>query len=164
MGENDTPTTPEVDVEEVKAKVRAELEAELAEREAKLADLRAEVRAELEAEMTEELERRGKLREFAEEVCGGEHGISAKPEDVVTALIDLSEEAAEPIKALLRAKVVEFGERGTSREGQTGKKELPKRIVKEVKAGALTVADLENPILGLGDLNEYDLSELQVEE
>ena len=120
-----------------------------------MAELRAELREELEAEMAEKFERRRGLVEFAEELCGGDAGLSASPEDVVAALEELTDEQAERVKALLGAKVVDFSERGSARDGKGSKKELPTEWRQAIESGAFTMKDLEGFDHGLGDLSEY---------
>ncbi len=153
----------EQELAELQEQIRKEVLAELEQENSRLAGLREEVRTEVEAEMAEKFQRREGLVRFAEEICGGDGvALSAKPSDVVEFLETLGEDEAEKAMALLKAKVVDFGERGSSREGKPkGKKELPGAVITGLKNGTLTLADLENPILDLGELEQYDLSEWQ---
>jgi len=148
---------------ELKRQAREEVEAELAEQQRQLAELRKRVREEVETELREKLERRQGYVEFAEQICGdGEAGLSARRDDVVAFLEALPEELVEQAKALLGAKVVDFSERGSARDGEN-RKALPDEIVAALESGQISVADLSNPILGLGELSEYDLSKWKKE-
>lgn len=158
---------------ELREKLREEILAELAEKQKTEVELREQVRAEvvvefkeqIEAEMAERYERRQKLVEFAEKLCGGEAGLSAKPEDVVAVLEALPEDQVETVQALLEGKVVDFGERGSSRDGEGEKKELPQEFTAHlsewVEAG-FEVADFFEDLDM--DPDEYDLSEFEKEE
>ncbi len=56
--------------------------------------------------------------------------------------------------------MVEFKEMGSNHQPK-GTHPLPVEVVAKLKSGELKVADLESPILGLGDLDQYDLSAWQ---
>ena len=146
---------------ELRERIREEERQKLEAREAELAEMRATMRAELEAELREQFARRQELATFAAEITSGEQGLSAKPEEVVAALEGLEPERQELVKGLLRAKVVEFGEAGSGREGTAGKVELPAEYAGRLDSGELSLADLSNPILGLGELGQYDLAKWQ---
>jgi len=110
---------------EMEAQLREELETE-AQREAELRkQVRAELRPQIEAELRARMERRQGLVEFAEQVCGGEAGLSASPEDVVKALENLDDEQLVEVKGLLESKVVDFSEHGSQREGAAGTAAVP---------------------------------------
>lgn len=47
----------------------------------------------------------------------------------------------------------------TMLSAQFDKKELPAEYAAQLASGKLTLADLSNPLLDLGDLNQYDLSQ-----
>lgn len=113
--------------EALKAEVRAEVLAEMQEREKTLSEMREQVRAEVAADLQAEMQARAALVEFAQGLCGGDHGLSAPVEDVVKALEGLPEEQAEAVKAILQSKVVDFTERGSSRDGK-GSKALPEEF------------------------------------
>ncbi len=153
-----------VDVEALREQVRGEVLTELQERERTLAELREQVRGEVEAELRERFERRQGLIAFAEEVCNGEVGLSVPVAEVVAFLEELAPDQAAQAQALLKARVVEFGERGSAAPGaaETGEKQaLPEEYAAGLRSGELTVADLRNPILELGDLGQYDLTEFE---
>jgi len=146
---------------ELKDKLRKELEAEMAEKNKNVVALRAEVRKEVEAELAEKAKARTALAEFAAKICGGEHALAAKPDEVVAFLEGIPEAAREQAKKLLESKVVDLGEKGSSRDGKGGKKALPEEYAQGLDAGTLKLADLANPILELGELGQYDLSKWQ---
>lgn len=152
--------------ERIEAKVRAEMEVKLTEKAATVAELTESITAKVEAEMTAKFARRQGLVEFAEGICNGDAGLSAKPDDVVEALEGLDDEAAERVKALLQAKVADFSEIGTEREGKGERKELPAEYASLVKDRPDNVslaevwAGLEDD---LGDMGGYDLSEFEKE-
>ena len=127
---------------ELREQIRQELLAEMEQQEKTLAELREQVRTEVEAELQERFERRRELIEFAEELCSGEAGLSAKPDDVVAFLETLEGDQLDQAKALLKAKVVDFSERGSTGQGQDNKKKLPEAARTDVLSGELTVADL----------------------
>ena len=85
--------------------------------------------------------------------------------DEITAL--LSEPTAEKVEAALKtiqAKgLVEFGERGHN-QALSGQHELPAEYAAKLDSGALTLTDLANPALDLGDLAQYNLSKWQKKE
>ena len=158
----------EVNLDELRAQVREELLAEFKAEKEQVAELRAQVRTELEAELREEFERRQAFVEFAESVTTGEHALSAKPEQIVELMEALPDtETVDTFKALLKAKVVDFSENGSAGEGDLGegdgdgKKKLPEPIAEQLRSKELELADLSSPVLNLGDLSQYDLSEFK---
>lgn len=159
----------------LREKIREELLAEMAEEKKTEAEMREEIRADVvvefkeqfEAELAEKYERRAKLIEFAEELCDGDDsGLSAKPEDVVAALEALPEDQVESVQALLKSKMVDFTERGSSGKGKGDKKKLPAEIavhLHEWMAAKFELAEFfeDNE---MGDPDEYDLSEFEKKE
>lgn len=148
-----------VDREKLKEEVRQELQAELAQQQKTRVELREEVRTEVEAELREIFIRRQGLLEFANEICGGEFGLSTPPDEVVELLEAIPADQLEAAKKLLKAKVVEFGERGSAGAGQSRGAKLPDYAVADVKAGRLTVAGLFKAKAVAGKPDDYDLSE-----
>lgn len=155
----------EEELAELRERIRQEELQKLQDKETELAEERKRIRGELETELREQFERRQKLVEFADEICGGDAGLSAKPEDVVAALEAVPAAIQEAMQALLRAKVVDFSERGSGRDGTAGKKALPAEM-----RGALTDWLAAKQGLDeffavnreeLGDMEQYDLSEWQ---
>lgn len=149
----------------LKAELRQELEAELAQQQKTRAELREEVRQDVEAELREKFTRRQGLIEFANEICGGEFGLSTPPDDLVELLENIPVDQLEKMKAILKAKVVEFGERGSSQDGKPkGGAKLPEYAIRDVKAGDFTVAYLFEKNVLAGKPGDYDLSEFSEEQ
>lgn len=149
----------------LKEEVRQELQAELAQQQQTRAELREEVRKDVEAELREVFNRRQGIVEFANEICGGEFGLSTPPDEVVEFLEAVPAGWLEKAKAILKAKVVEFGERGSSQDGQpNGGDKLPEYAIKDVKAGDFTVAELFKHNVLAGAPGDYDLSEFTDEQ
>jgi hypothetical protein len=154
-------TMTKEELAELREQIRQEELARLQDREAELAEERRRIRGELEVELRAQFERRQELTQFAEEITSGERGLSATAAEVVAALEDLDGEQLAGVQALLRSKVVEFGERGSGREGTAGRLELPAEYAARLASGDWTLADLANPVLELGELGRYDLSRWQ---
>jgi len=162
----------EEELKRLREEIKAEMEAELVEHEKTLAELREQVRTEVEAELAEEAKRRAELAGFAAEVCGekdgAEAGLSAKPDEVVEFLAALPEKQVEAAKAMLKSKVVEFGERGSSRDGRGGKKELEEPYASQLRDWIAAEYDLAEWFKlnadVIGQAEEYDLSEFESKE
>lgn len=153
---------------ELREKIRKEeaekVAAELAQKQQQETELREQIRKEerekAEVELREQYERRRGFTEFADEICNGEAALSAKPEQVIELLEALpNQEAIDKAKALLKAKVVSFTERGSSRNGKVGLKELPEAARKDVIDGTFTLKELFDSHVLPGQPAEYDLSE-----
>ena len=152
----------EKELAELREKIRKEYEAELAAQQTQMVEMREKVKAEVEAEMKPRYERRTTLVEFAAQVTSGEHGLGTKPEEIVAFLEALpGDQEIQAAMAILKAKVVDFGEHGSSRDGQGGKKALPKEYADALDAGEMKLLDLRDPVLNLGELSEYDLTKWQ---
>jgi len=152
----------EKELAELREKIRKEYEAELAAQQTQMVEMREKVKAEVEAEMKARYERRTTLVEFAAQVTSGEHGLGTKPEEIVAFLEALpGDQEIQAAMAILKAKVVDFGEHGSSRDGQGGKKALPKEYADALDAGEMKLLDLRDPVLNLGELSEYDLTKWQ---
>lgn len=158
-----------VDVEALREKLRGEILSELQERETKLTELREQVRGELQIELQEKFDKRQALIKFAEGVCGGDAGLSAKPEEVVALLAALPDaDAVTRMQAMLQAKVVDFQEHGS---GGAGQGELEKLSAPMAAALHGWLAS-EQPLaeffeINAGELGEqalYDLSAYEKEE
>jgi len=153
----------------LKEQLRQEILTEMADEQQTLAELREQVRVEVEAEMAEKMAKRTKLREFAEEVTGSDFGLAAKPEEIVELLeVIEDEEHLQKIQAMLKAKVVDFSERGSSREGQGGKQKLPAVYVELARTWQEQGHDLteffEVNKDELGSMDQYDLNEFEKKE
>ncbi len=158
-------TMTEEELAELRERIRQEELQKLQDKETELAEERKRIRGELETELREQFERRQRLVEFADEICGGDAGLSAKPEDVVAALEAVPAGIQEAMQALLRAKVVDFSERGSGRDGTAGKKALPAEMRGALTAWLAAKQGLDEFFAvnreELGDMEQYDLSEWQ---
>jgi len=88
-------------------------------------------------------------------------GLPVDKTELADFLLSLSPEQAEKATALLGKiqanGLVDFAERGHSRE-VSGTHELPAEYAAKLDNGELSLADLSNPVLALGDLSQYNLS------
>lgn len=154
---------------ELREQVRKEIEADMAEREQTLTELREQVRKNVEAELEARMAERQTLIEFAAEVCGEEGAaLSVKPDELVEALEAIPAAEREPVMALLKAKVVEFGERGSGREGLGGKKALEEPYASQLREWLASGCDLNEwfklNMDIVGDIGDYELSEFKKQE
>jgi hypothetical protein len=105
------------------------------------------------------------IAEFSKGITGGTdevpRGLPVTQEEVERFLAMLSDEALDEGKRIFgkiaAEGLVEFTEDGHSRDVD-GKKELPEEIVEKLESGELSLADLKEPVLALGDLSAYDLT------
>ena len=150
--------------EELKQQLRQEILAELEEEQQTRTELREQVRTEVEAELREEMERRGKLAEFAAEICGGEAGLSTDPAELVALMAGMDEGALAKLQDVLQAKVVDFSEAGSSREGRGDAKALPAELREQLQIWVDAGQHIEeffslNADAVDAQMDEYDLSE-----
>jgi len=107
------------------------------------------------------------LSELSTKWVGGtkdnQRGLPFKSEELVefmTSLTDEQQKKAEGIfEKILTTGLVDFqqhGHNGSNDKG--GKKQLPAEYSLNLDSGAMKLGDLSNPTLGLGDLEQYDLS------
>jgi hypothetical protein len=149
--------------QEMRERIRAELLAEMADEAATQAELREQIRDELRAEMAEEAKRRAELRAFADEICGGEAGLSTPPEELVELMAAMPQEQVPALQQVLRAKVVNFSEPGSSQDGQAEEQAaLPEPVAKLaatwVDGGGALSEFFEINADVLGAMEDYDLS------
>lgn len=149
----------------LREELREEILAEMAKEEQTVAELREQIREELEVELTEQFERQQELIKFAEEICSGEAALSSSVDEVVELLKALPEEQLKPAQDLLKAKVVDLGERGSSRDG--GGEKLPAEFAQELRkwlAAKQSVAEFfELNAAELGEMEQYNLTEFKEE-
>ena len=150
--------------EELREQVRQEILTEMATEQRTRTELRAEVRTEVEAEQREEMARRQTLTQFAEEICGGDAGLSADPAELVELMAGMDETQLASVQAVLRAKVVDFSERGSSRKGRGDSKALPAELREQLQiwvGAGQSIAEFfsVNADVVEGKMVEYDLSE-----
>lgn len=104
---------------QLKEQLRQEIEAEMAEKQKTEAELREEIKKEVEVELRERVKREAELKERVDKLTNGDGAaLSAKAEDVMAWLVELTEPQQEAALKLLESKVVDFGERGSGREGE----------------------------------------------
>jgi phage I-like protein len=151
--------------EQIRQEILTELEAEQQTR----AELREQVRAEVEAELREAMDRRQELAEFAAEICGGEAGLSTDPDELVELMAGMDDEALATFQGVLKAKVVDFSETGSSRDGNAGKQALSAELAEQVRAWVADGQPLAewfelNADVVDGEMAEFDLSEFEADE
>jgi len=159
----------EAELQELREKIRGELEAELAEKEQTLAELREQVRKDVEAELEERFAERQKLVEFAEEVCGRKGlALSVKPEEMVEALEAIPAGAErDKMMEILKAPIVDLGEWGSGREGAGGKKKLEEPYAGQLREWLVAGFELEEWFREnadiVGERGDYELSAFEKE-
>ena len=129
--------------------------------------IRAQVKNES-ALQIKKIRRETYLSEFASKVTAGNadtpYGIPIKSDELKDWLMSLTPDQAEFAKNMLdgfwKSGRVEFSELGHGKDAG-GTKKLDEATANSLRDGSLTTADLNNPILGLGDLAQYDLSEFK---
>jgi hypothetical protein len=123
-------------------------------------------RAEQEAlRMMAKVRREKNISEFAARVTGGTEdnpvGMPVQQAKLEKLLLGLSaaqqQEAQEILETIWQSGLTSFVEFGHGKNVK-GKTPLPDVIQESLKNGKLTLADLNSPILNLGDLSSYDLS------
>jgi len=165
--DKESETMDEKELAELREKIRQEIEAEMAEKAQTLTELREQVKKEVEVELTERLAERQKLVEFAEKVCGNDgNALSAKPDELVEALEAVpAGPERERVMAILESKVVEFGERGSGREGAGGKKKLEEPYAGQLQEWLAAKCDLGEWFKlnadVVGKQEDYELSEFE---
>lgn len=141
-----------------------EFKADLAQQ---LNDWRDQAQAEFRAEMERQkhaFQIAELARGLAEGVDGAERGLPVKADELADHLLKIDAEEAgfwiDLMQKIQRGGVVEFGEDGHGKDA--GKKvELPAEYAEKLDAGVIKIAELSNPLLGLGDLAQYDLAKWQ---
>ncbi len=109
--------------------------------------------------------RKHDVAEFATRMTGGTaetpRGLPAKADELSKHLLALPKEEAQwwmdLCKAVVEGGVVEFAELGNNKP-TPGTKPLPEEVKAALDRKDFTIADLSDPILGLGNLSEYDLT------
>ena len=156
----------EEELKKIREEERAKLQTELSEQRQREAELREEIRTEERAKIEAEMAERAKLREFADEICGGDAGLSTDPAELVELMAGMDETQLALFQAVLQAKVVDFSEAGSSRDGSAGLKTLPEEMAVQlsawVKEGQTVDEWFElNSDVVDGAQAEYDLSEFE---
>ena len=95
------------------------------------------------------------------------NGIGVKPEDLSELLSGMDDDqlelAMKVIQTIKANGVVNFEEQGNDDKVE-GKIELPKETQTALDAGTLKIKDLSLPSMGLGDMDQYNLSKWQKKE
>ena len=162
-------TMTEAELQELREQIRKEIEAEMAEEQKTRVELTEQVRKEVEAELEERFAERQKLVEFAAEVCGREGlALSVKPDEMVEALEGIPAGAErERVMEILKAPIIDLGERGSGREGAGGKKKLEEPYAGQLRDWLAAECELEEwfklneDLVGAAD--EYELSAFEKE-
>ena len=131
-------------------------------------DTRADEKIKVELAMAE---KKSAITSFVKDMTEGTdkdpNGIGVKPEDLSELLSgmdgDQLELAMKVIKTIKANGVVNFEEQGNDDKVE-GKIELPKETQTALDAGTLKIKDLSLPSMGLGDMDQYNLSKWQKKE
>lgn len=131
---------------------------------AQLVAIRKQAELEYKAELSR-LQHESNMTELAGKLTGGTSecpkGYRVSAEDLRAHLLKLDPEEAKFWGDLMGRTAsegfVEFAELGHGKQ-MKGTAELPPEVVAKLESGDFKVADLANPILGLGDLSQYNLS------
>ncbi|RMD64633.1 hypothetical protein D6833_04175 [Candidatus Parcubacteria bacterium] len=144
-------------------------------REVMLSQIEAAMRAEYERmqaqagkmlqSMLAEIRRDQEIAEFAHKVTAGTdevpYGLPVQEDEVETFLRDLDDgqraAAMNLIERIWKKGRVAYKELGHGGQVQ-GTTPLPEYFARKLDAGEMTVADLSDPVLGLGDIRQYDLT------
>ncbi len=121
--------------------------------------------ASLVVKQTAKAARESDITEFSKGITGGTDespvGIPVKPEEVEKFLAMLTDDALEVAKGIFSRiqteGLVSFSENGHGNSVE-GAKELPEEYADKLDSGEMSIDDLKEPVLGLGDLKAYDLS------
>jgi hypothetical protein len=161
-------TMDDVQLAELRDKIRGEVEAEFAGRKQEMADfaekIRTEEREKVIAELAERQKLEGEVAEFAASVCGGDAGLSAPVDEVKAFLLTLTPEQREAAKKLLSQKVVDFSEQGHQGAGVKSAVLAPEALAglrmhlaasEKPRAEAIAAFCAANEL----DMADYDLSE-----
>lgn len=158
--------------EEVQALISEKLQSALGDftvNKEQLTDLVGSIRQQITAEMEAESKRilhETNMVNLASQLVKGtqelKSGLPVDETDLAEHLKLLSPEESEywskTLQEIQKSGLVDFSEHGNSSDKGQGHRPLPEIIVEKLNTGDFKVADLNDPILGLGDLAEYDLT------
>ena len=153
---------------QIREEERAKVAAELSQRQEQEVELRARIREEERSAIAAEMAERAAMVEFAEGLCspGEGLGLGMTVDQVVEVLARVPAEVRGDVERLLQARVVAFGEVGSSRGGVAQLKALPETyrvsLRKWIKAGQSVADFFEEVAPDLGDVDGYVLSEWTV--
>lgn len=120
------------------------------------------------AELVQEIHRKDMITNLSSDLTMGKNdakrGLPIKTSDLEAFMLTLNPAQFTQAKALFTQIVdgglAEFGENGVEGAGKVTEK-LPEAVSNGLRTGAISIAELADPILGLGDLAKYDLSEFK---
>lgn len=124
------------------------------------------------AKEIDKVKRESHVSEFSARVTGGTEddprGIATEPEELKKFILGLDPDEAKYIQNLLEKLVqgdgiVEFKEIGHGKK-QVGTTPIPAYVAEMLDAKELKIEDLSDPMLGLGDVSQYDLAKWQKQE
>ncbi len=172
-GETQDPEDQMTDVSKLTPEQRQSLLAQLTSGSEPIPELAALVKqqaTEMAAAMLAAEQRKVNTLALASRLVGGtaEHprGLPVEKDQLADFLLSLSPEQAEKATTILSTiqekGVVDFNELGHAGKVE-GKHDLPAEYALALDQGKLSLEDLSNPVLGLGNLAEYNLSKWQKE-
>lgn len=141
----------------------------IAESVSDLFDQSQKVAAEEAAQMIANMRRKSHVMEFSQRITAGSEenpvGLNTDPDQLTSFILAQTPDNAKYIQELLTKVVqgkgiVEFEELGHGKKVQ-GTTPLPEPVAANLRSGELKVEDLTDPILGLGELSQYNLSEFK---
>jgi hypothetical protein len=118
-----------------------------------------------------ETERKAKVSSLVKEMTEGEgeaaFALGVNPKDLEAFLLSMDEDqfslAVTTLTQIKEKGIIDFSENGSNDKGKGDKTPLPDYVQMKLRNKELELSDLSNPILGLGDLKEYDLAEWEKE-
>jgi len=128
-----------------------------------------QARAAKEAErLIKQARRENELRDLCAAYTGGSNeyklGLDVEDEKLAEFMLGLSDKQlaffTDLIQATLKNGLLDYSEVGHGKE-TTGVTPLPAEYATKLDSKEMTVEDLKNPVLGLGDITQYDLSAWQ---
>lgn len=144
--------------------------ARIAEMQSYLANVRKQAELEFQAQMAR-LQHESRVTELCQKLTGGTNeaprGIPVQLSELREHLLKLEAPEAKWWGELLasiqggsKSGLIEFAERGHNGTPK-GTAQLPSEYAAALDTGTMKVSDLTSPVLGLGDLSQYDLSKWQ---
>lgn len=142
------------------AELQAAFDAQVASLTARLAE-DADRRAQL---AIANYRRETRVRDLAQSWTGEENALPVQYDQLETFMLSLDETQLaflETFVGIIRERgLVDFAELGQSRRNPV-REELPAEYAAMIRSGRMKVSDLSDPVLALGDLNQYDLTPFQ---
>jgi len=158
----------EAQLEELRTQIRAEVEAEFAERKDEIAELsekiRKETREQVLAEMAEKQKLEAEVGEFAAQLTSGDAGLSAPKDEVAAFLLGLDEEQREAAKKLLSQKVVDFSEKGHTGAGAGKPEKLPDAMRSALRMHLQGRTDITEAVASFCEANEIEAGDFDLSE